>query len=107
MGQGKGGRGERAAWSNEQRGRSLGRHPENGEGVRDELTPYQELATEVGSGMRTRSQPPSRRPEATHPMTEGAELYAPFLVHEDDRSHTRCPACLLETDNTGLRVTTQ
>ena len=38
---------------------------------------------------------------------EGAELYAPFLVHEDDRSHTRCPACLLETDNTGLRVTTQ
>ena len=86
MGQGKGGRGERAAWSNEQRGRSLGRHPENGEGVRDELTPYQELATEVGSGMRTRSQPPSRRPEATHPMTtrQGAALDVPRSQVMDD-----------------------
>ena len=65
MGQGKSGRGA----LHEQRGRSLGRHPESGEGVRDDLTPYQELATEVGSGTRTRSQPPPRRPEATHPMT--------------------------------------
>ena len=66
MGRGTGGRG---SFVPERRGRSLGRHPENGDSGREELTPYQELATEVGGDTRTRSQPPARRPDATHPMT--------------------------------------
>ena len=45
MGHGTGGRG---SFVPERRGRSLGRHPENGDSGREELTPYQELATEVG-----------------------------------------------------------
>ena len=40
MGHGTGGRG---SFVPERRGRSLGRHPENGEEVREDLTPYQEL----------------------------------------------------------------
>ena len=28
---------------------------------------------------------------------EGTEIHAPFLVHEDERKHARCPVGLLET----------
>ena len=37
----------------------------------------------------------------------GTEIHAPFLVHEDEQKHARCPVCFLETDDTGIRVITQ